>query len=199
MENEKKFTPLREIIYTLLAYAVLYIISFFLLVLLVRLPLFSGISVLMYRGIILIVLASGMSVGLMFAFKKLKKISWLGVKDAVLVFILCGSINMVFFTLVPVTVERSVSVFMLSYMDTYEDKTYTEEEISKIFIDKYVYEYEAFRKRFDEQLATGSIEENPDGSYSITSKGKFIVKLFRTVSDLFETDPRLVYPENTGD
>ncbi|MBR4343850.1 MAG: hypothetical protein IKP88_14335 [Lachnospiraceae bacterium] len=199
MEEGKKLTPVKEILFTLLTYAVLYIISFLLLILLIRLPLFSGIKVLMYRGLIMIVLAGIVSVGLMIAFKKLRKISWLSAKDAVLVFILCCSINTVFFTLIPVTVERSVSVFMLSYMDTYNDRTYTEEEISRIFIDKYVYEYEAFGKRFEEQLATGSIEKNPDGSYSITSKGSFIVNLFKTISDIYDTDKRLVHPEGIGE
>ena len=102
--------------------------------------------------------------------------------------------NMVFFTLIPVTVERSVSVFMLSYMDTYSDRTYTQDQVAEIFVDKYVNEYGAFEKRFDEQLTTGTIVQNPDGTYSITDKGRFIVKLFRLISDVFDTDERLVEP-----
>lgn len=195
MDTEKKITPVREIVYTLLTYAVLYVISFLLLILLIRLPLFSGMDVLMYRGIIMIILSGLMATGLLVLFRRLKKIEWLSVKDAVLVFILCCSINMVFFTLVPVTVERSVSVFMLSYMDKDPERTFTEEEMSKIFVDTYVYEYGAFEKRFNEQLETGSIKQNPDGSYSITSKGSFLVKLFRAVADVFDTDERLVRPE----
>ena len=116
---------------------------------------------------------------------------------------------MVFFTLIPVTVERSVSVFMLSYMDTYTAETentanvsgdgnlnghFTQDQIAEIFVDKYVNEYGAFDKRFDEQLTTGSIEQNADGTYSITDKGRFIVKMFRLISDVFDTDKRLVQP-----
>ncbi|MCR4624909.1 MAG: hypothetical protein K5795_02920 [Lachnospiraceae bacterium] len=197
--EKKTFKPVknsavREILLTLLTYAVLYVVSFFLLVLLIRLPIFSGMHVLMYRGIVLIVISGIIASVLMVLFKKLKGITWLSAKDVVLVFILCCSINMVFFTLIPVTVERSVSVFMLSYMDTFDERTYTEDEISEIFVDKYVTEYGAFEKRFDEQLTTGTIEKNADGSYSITSKGRLIVKLFRLISDVFETDKRLVDP-----
>ena len=197
--EKKSFKPVknsavREILLTLLTYAVLYVVSFLLLVLLIRLPIFSGMHVLMYRGIVLIIIAGIIASALMVLFKKLKGITWLSAKDVVLVFILCCSINMVFFTLIPVTVERSVSVFMLSYMDTYDERTYTEDEISEIFVDKYVTEYGAFEKRFDEQLTTGTIEKNADGSYSITSKGRLIVKLFRLISDVFETDKRLVDP-----
>ena len=235
---KKYISSTREIVYTLLVYTGLYIISFFLLILLIRLPLLKGMHVLMYRGIVMIVLAGIISSVLLVMFKKLRKITWLSAKDVVLVFILTCSINMVFFTLIPVTVERSVSVFMLSYMDTYSDKAddsnvsatvdggdmleikgstetdskgytgsdtdsnvnssipghYTQDQIAEIFVDKYVNEYGAFDKRFDEQLTTGSIEQNADGTYSITDKGRFIVKMFRLISDVFDTDKRLVEP-----
>ena len=231
--TEKKKSPTREIIYTLLVYAVLYVISFGLLILLIRLPLLKSVHVLMYRGIVMIVLSGIISSILLVLFKKWRKATWLSAKDVVLVFILTCSINMVFFTLIPVTVERSVSVFMLSYMDTYSGESstgnngdlldvnnsteadskgfsgsitgstqaesgipghYTQNDISKIFIDKYVYEYGAFEKRFDEQIATGTIEQNADDTYSITDKGRFIVKMFRLISDVFDTDKRLVHP-----
>ncbi|MCR5205825.1 MAG: hypothetical protein K6E47_12280 [Lachnospiraceae bacterium] len=164
------------------------------MVLLIRLPLLKGMHVLMYRGIVMIVIAGVLASLLLVLYRKWRKITWLSAKDVVLVFILTCSINMVFFTLIPVTVERSVSVFMLSYMDKYSDRTYTQDEVAEIFIDKYVNEYEAFEKRFDEQLTTGSIEQNADGTYSITDKGRFIVKMFRFISDVFETDKRLVEP-----
>ena len=194
---QKKLSPTREIVYTLLLYAVLYVISFGVLILLIRLPLLKGMHVLMYRGIVMIVLAGIFASVLLVLFKKWRKITWLSAKDVVLVFILTCSINMVFFTLIPVTVERSVSVFMLSYMDTYSGDDaghYTQDEIAQIFVDKYVNEYGAFEKRFDEQLTTGSIEQNADGTYSITDKGRFIVKMFRLISDVFDTDKRLVHP-----
>ena len=192
-QNTKKTTSVKEIVYTLLTYLVLYVISFLIIVLLIRLPLLKGIHVLMYRGIVMIVIAGILASVLLILYRKNQKITWLSAKDVILVFILTCSINMVFFTLIPVTVERSVSVFMLSYMDNYSDH-YTQDQIAEIFVDKYVNEYGAFEKRFDEQLTTGSIEQNPDGTYSITDKGRFIVKMFRLISDVFDTDKRLVQP-----
>ncbi len=194
MDDTSKKSAAKEILFTLLTYAVLYIISFLLLILLIRLPILKGMHVLMYRGIVMIVLAGILASVLLVVFKKWRKIEWLSAKDVVLVFILTCSINMVFFTLIPVTVERSVSVFMLSYMDTYSDRTYTEDQVAEIFVEKYVNEYGAFEKRFDEQLTTGTIVQNADGTYSITDKGRFIVKMFRAISDVFETDKRLVEP-----
>ena len=196
--DKKSIGAAKEIVFTLLTYAVLYVFSFLLLILLIRTPLLKGMHVLMYRGMVMIVLVGIMASALLVLFKKWRKITWLSAKDVVLVFILTCSINMVFFTLIPVTVERSVSVFMLSYMDTYSDRTYTEDEVAKIFVEKYVDEYGAFEKRFDEQLTTGTIVQNADGTYSITDKGRFIVKLFRLISDVFDTDERLVRPDITG-
>ena len=154
--------------------------------------LFDVVTVLMYRGFIFIILCGCIASLMMYGAKKI--FDFIDIKDIILMF--CGfcCVNMVLFTLIPVTVERSVSVFMLSYMYENSDETYTQESISDVFVDKYVNEYGAFEKRFDEQLVTGNIRQNDDGSYSITENGKTIVKLFRLISKWFKTDQRLVYP-----
>lgn len=109
-------------------------------------------------------------------------------------FVIFCCVNMVFLTLIPVTVERSVSVFMLSYMEENSDQTFTEESVGEVFTSKYVEDYGAFEKRFEEQVVTGTIRQNEDGTYSITESGEFVVKMFRTIADWFDTDRRLVYP-----
>lgn len=194
MENEKKKSKGKEIALSILAYIVLWLISFGILILLIRSPLFSGMEVLMYRGIIMIVISGLTAALLAFGFRKLAKAGWLDVKDYICTFIICCCVNMVFFTLVPVTVERSVSVFMLSYMDSAADNHFTEEEIKEIFVDKYVNEFGAFQKRFSEQIETGTIEDNGDGTYSITDTGRTVAGMFRLISDIYKTDERLVYP-----
>lgn len=79
--------------------------------------LFSSIDVLMYRGIVYLILSSIVSAILMLGAKHLFKYLNISIKDIILMFMLFSCINMVIFTLIPVTVERSVSVFMLSYME----------------------------------------------------------------------------------
>ena len=59
--------------------------------------------------------------------------------------------------------------------------------------DKFV-DYGAFDKRFDEQIVTGTLVDNGDGTYSITDSGRRVVSMFRMVADWFNTDQRLVYP-----
>ena len=103
---------------------------------------------------------------------------------------------MVLFTLIPVTVERSVSVFTLSYMQE-NPGVYTVDDMEEIFHKTYVCEFQAFDKRFEEQIITGNVEET-EGGYVLTNRGEFTVKFFRAVSSLFNTDERLIYPnENT--
>jgi hypothetical protein len=116
------------------------------------------------------------------------------IRDIIMMFVIFCCVNTVLFTLIPVTVERSVSVFMLSYMDQNSDETFTQDSVGDVFTSKYVEDYGAFDKRFDEQVVTGTIEENEDGSYSITDEGRFIVSMFRMMSEWFDTDRRLVYP-----
>ena len=149
----------------------------------------------MYRGILFLILSGGIAALLMLFCMRVMPKGWITVKDVILLFCGCCCVNMVLFTLIPVTVERSVSVFMLSYMDQNEELQFTQKDIEEIFVEKYVKDYGAFEKRFHEQLVTGSIQENEDGTYCITSRGKQIVTMFRMIAKWFQTDQRLVYPD----
>lgn len=180
---------------SIVLYAVIYLICTGIFIGLFHTSLFKSMDVLMYRGILFIILTGILAAIIMLlACKKIKVLSLEG-KDVFLMF--CGycCLNMVLFTLIPVTVERSVSVFMLSYMEQSEGQTFTEDEMSQIFVDVYVDGYGAFEKRFNEQVVSGNIEQAEDGGYRITSRGEFVVKMFRVMADWFDTDKRLVYPE----
>ena len=173
-------------------YALIYIVCSAMFVGLFHTGLLKGMEVLMYRGIVFIIITGIIAAVVMGIVRKFWK--FVTVRDIIMMFCIFCCVNTVLFTLIPVTVERSVSVFMLSYMEENSDQTFTQESVGEVFTEKYVEEYGAFEKRFNEQLVTGTIEENPDGTYSITEKGKFIVKMFRTIAEWFDTDRRLVYP-----
>ena len=146
----------------------------------------------MYRGIAFIVITGVIAAIVMGIIRKFW--GFITVRDIIMMFVIFCCVNTVLFVLVPVTVERSVSVFMLSYMEENSDQTFTQESVGEVFTSKYVTDYGAFEKRFNEQIETGTIKQNPDGTYSITESGKFIVSAFRTVAEWFDTDRRLVYP-----
>lgn len=173
-------------------YALIYVVCSVMFVALFHTGILKDMGVLMYRGIVFIVITGAIAAIVMGVIRKFW--GFITVRDIIMMFVIFCCVNMVFFTLIPVTVERSVSVFMLSYMDENSDQTFTQESVGEVFTSKYVEDYGAFEKRFDEQVVTGTIEENPDGSYTITERGRFIVKLFRTIAEWFDTDRRLVYP-----
>lgn len=173
-------------------YALIYIIYSLIFVALFHTPLLKGMEVLMYRGIVFIILTGILSAVTMAVVRHFWK--YVSIRDIIMIFVIFCCVNMVLFTLIPVTVERSVSVFMLSYMDENSERSFTEDDVQQIFTDKYVKDYGAFEKRFEEQIATGTLKDNGDGTYSITPAGKKIVSMFRMVADWFNTDKRLVYP-----
>ncbi len=173
-------------------YALIYVVCSVMFVALFHTGILKDMGVLMYRGIVFIVITGAIAAIVMGVIRKFW--GFITVRDIIMMFVIFCCVNMVFLTLIPVTVERSVSVFMLSYMDENSDQTFTQESVGEVFTSKYVEDYGAFEKRFDEQVVTGTIEENPDGSYTITERGRFIVKLFRTIAEWFDTDRRLVYP-----
>ena len=181
-----------SIVLLVVIYAVIYIACSALFVGLFHTGLLKNMEVLMYRGIAFIIITGVVAAVIMGVLRKFW--GFITVRDIIMMFCIFCCVNTVLFTLIPVTVERSVSVFMLSYMEENSDQTFTQDSVGEVFTTKYVEDYGAFEKRFNEQVETGTIVENPDGSYSITERGKFIVKMFRTVAEWFDTDRRLVYP-----
>ena len=191
-KDESKKTSAGSVIKLILLYIGIYLVCSLMFVGLFHTGLLKSMDVLMYRGIAFIVLTGLVAAIVMGVIRKFWK--FVTIRDIIMMFVIFCCVNTVLFTLVPVTVERSVSVFMLSYMDENSDKTFTQEDVGEIFTAKYVNDYGAFEKRFNEQVVTGTIKQNPDGTYSITDRGRFIVWGFRTCAEWFDTDRRLVHP-----
>lgn len=160
----------------ILAGTALFILSF-------HTPLLAGIDVYFYRGTALIVLW-GVLLLAAILLMRMHIFKLLGIKDAICIVCLFCCINMVVFTLVPVTVERSVSVFLLAQMDANNTHVYSEDEMGTLLKEDYIDKNGAVQKRCEEQIATGSIKQK-DGGYIITAKGQAIVRLFRLVSGLY--------------
>jgi len=145
------------------------------------------ISVYAYYGIVSLCLFTILLGIVLLIISKTKKI--FDKKDCIIILLLYFSINIFFFCMVPVTLERSISVFMLNYMS--DGHEYTKEEIEDVFISKYVYEYEAFDKRFEEQIYTGTIEQK-EQSYSISEKGNFIVECFNFFKRIYNVKSKIL-------
>ena len=181
-----------SVLLLIVIYALIYVACTALFIGLFHTALFKDMEVLMYRGIVFLMITGVVSAVIMGIIRKFW--GFVTIRDVIMMFCIFCCVNMVFLTLIQVTVERSVSVFMLSYMQENKDQTFTEESVGEVFTTKYVEDYGAFEKRFEEQVVTGTIVQNEDGTYSITPKGEFVVEAFRTIAEWFDTDRRLVYP-----
>ena len=187
--NVRKFFQLLLIYVVLvLAGTAAYIVSF-------RTPLFSGTDVFFFRGIYIILFWGLVIAAAMFCLKIFKFGELITARDILLLFAGFCCVHVVIFTHLPVTADRSITVFMLGYMSDNAEQDFSEQEIEEYFISKYVDEYGAFDKRFHEQVYAGTIEETSDGRYRITENGIKLMKIYDTTAKLYLLDDKLIHPD----
>ena len=177
-------SPIRQ----LLLLAGLTLLGFAIYVLLFWVGAGASISILFYRGIALAIGAAVVTglVGVWLA-KRTNDRS-LPVAAAALSF----SFNVCFLVLLPVTVDRSVSVYLLSTIEQQQETGIDESNLQRAFINGYVVGMGAIDRRIDEQRKSGNIVVTPDGKVQLTAQGRRFMALSRLVSALFGTDPRFV-------
>jgi hypothetical protein len=154
-------------------------------------PLLAG-SVFFYRGLVLLAVTA---IGLAIVLVTLWRTSYrglIGVRDILLIASLLLSVNVVFFTHLPVTADRSISVFILAYMNRAEGPL-TSEQISDSVIRTYFLERRAIDKRLDEQLVTGTLVRTGDG-YVISEEGRRLVGFYELIARVFNVDTENLSP-----
>jgi hypothetical protein len=163
-------------------------LGFALVVAMFKLQIFSNIDVYFYRGVVLIGIAAILTFALFVYASR-----WLRT-DVIAAFtaaVLSMSINFGFFIIVPVAVDRSISVFLLAYMDEHPDEAFTSSQLRTAFSDIYVDRYQAMQRRMDEQLVSRNINQVGD-TYQINDQGRAFVRFARVIAWMFDTDPRFV-------
>lgn len=103
-----------------------------------------------------------------------------------------SSVNICFLVLLPVTVDRSVTVYLLSTIERQADAGMTPAALQQSFIQGYVVDMGAIGRRIDEQRRSGNISVAADGKVRLTAQGRRFMALSRLVARLFGTDPRFV-------
>ncbi len=99
-----------------------------------------------------------------------------------------------FFSLGPMTIERSYTIYSLSDMTDHANVVYTAEDIKKQFVEGYIEGANESQKRIDEQVYIGNLKETL-GGYQVTEKGKNLIRLFRIVEAVFPVpDKNSIYP-----
>jgi len=103
-------------------------------------------------------------------------------------------LNMTFLIVVPVTLDRSVSVFLLGVMNERPTESFTPERLETVFDDIYVRKYAAMDRRMKEQLRSGNVAADGDG-YRITPAGQAFIRFSELVARVFHLNRRYIAPE----
>ena len=99
-----------------------------------------------------------------------------------------------FFSLGPMPIERSYTIYSLANMADHADTVYSAEDIKTQFIEGYIEGANESQKRIDEQVYIGNLKE-VSGGYQITEKGNNFIKLCRMVESVFPVpDKNSIYP-----
>lgn len=162
-----------------------------LLVALFKLGVAGGMDILFYRGVVLCAGAFVLTVALLlYAGRWTNRIS---LRDAIAAGALSLGLNLSVLVIAPVTVDRSVSVFILGHMAQHEGQTFTADQIETALRDIYFGDLQQADRRMREQLVSGNITRTRDG-YVISPQGLAFVRWARRIGSLFDVDPRLLQP-----
>lgn len=159
---------------------------------LMRLNTLLGPGVLFYRGLVaLAVTALALFALSAWLLPKLARTLPLRADDSIGAAIVAASMLSSVFVLGPVTVDRSISVFMLSQFES-AGKPLTVDEVRDKFVKTYVVEWDQMNRRLKEQQISGNLEPTGDGGWRLTAQGRRFMEIARWMSWLVDADPRFV-------
>jgi hypothetical protein len=179
----------------LLLLAVLTVLGFGLFVLLFWAGVGASVTILFYRGVVLALVAAIVTGGAAFWLTRGSGEASLPVAAAALSL----SFNICFLVLLPVTVDRSVTVYLLSTIERQQDAGIAPPKLERAFVEGYVVKMGAVDRRIDEQRRSGNITVGSDGKVRLTKQGERFMAVSRLVARLFGTDPRFTGSANAAE
>ena len=173
-----------------LALGSLYVIAcalgFGLLVFAFKIGVLAQLDILFYRGLVLIALSFLVTFGLLALVLRHLHATQVGARDAFAAAVLSFSLNLGFLIVVPVTVDRSISIFVLGQMAAQPDRSFTPDGMSDLFARVYVGDDRQIARRLREQAVSGTVERDGDG-YRISARGRFVIATARVIAQLFDS------------
>ena len=173
-------------------YGLAVIIAFALFIAATQVGLFDSVPILFYRGLVDL---GAIAPALILVLALILRLPWpagmLAGRDAVIGAVVAISLNLTFFVLGPVTVDRSMSVFVLSSLAEAQAPL-TSEDLKEAFTVRYLGEWDQIGRRLQEQISSGNVDQTPEGSYRLTPQGRSFMRTARVMSRLFGGDPRFV-------
>jgi len=146
---------------------------------------FSYQKVLFYRGAILLILTTI----IFFIFSFFLSIKNKKVRFVILIstIIFSASINLSLFVVLPVTFERSLTMFLLTTLESNRTNScqgLTKKELEDRLINDYIIENKAIDKRINEQSIIDFVEEKKQ-CIDLTSKGLNFLRLSKLIEKLY--------------
>ncbi|MEE7492834.1 hypothetical protein [Methylobacterium oryzae] len=160
-------------------------------VLLFQTDLWAGVTILFYRGLILLAVAFLLTLAVTATLAGLGRAWGLRRRDALGACVLSLSLNLSAFVILPVTVDRSISVFLLGQMAARPEERFTPERARTVFERIYLGEFRQMERRLAEQQASGNVARAEDG-YVITPQGSAFIRFCGLVARAFRTDTRMI-------
>lgn len=152
----------------------------------------AGMTILFYRALALLAITLPiLALVMALIARKAPPRLALAPRDAVSSAIVAGSILVAFFIVGPVTVDRSISVFMLSRFESAPDGVMSEKAARDTFVQTYVDDWRQIERRLQEQETSGNLRRGPEG-WRLTPQGQSFMDKARLLSRLFAGDPRFV-------
>lgn len=116
-----------------------------------------------------------------------------GISTAIASCSLCAA----FFVLVPVTIERSVSVFLLNHMNDAAHPL-SLQALDRAMEEEYLCKSNAMAKRMEEQRIVGNVQFSAEGFY-LSDKGKFLISALNVTGAAFNVpEPSYAVCKKTG-
>lgn len=96
------------------------------------------------------------------------------------------ALTLSFFVLVPVTLDRSISTFLLSRLESVDPAVgMTVAELSRVFEDEYLGRHAAIRRRVEEQLASGTVQAVRGDAIVLSPAGQRGLRWARAVAGAY--------------
>lgn len=156
-------------------------------------PILKG-TIFFYRGLILLVLSLAITcltmVSIRGIFGPAKRKAFDGIfslEKNLSAFVACSSVCVSFFVVVPVTIERSVTTFMLGKMEKLG--ALSPDQIRNLLSVDYVDGTSAVSRRTSEQIFSGNLRLIEGGRYELTENAKTFLRFSEKVASLFGVVP----------
>lgn len=158
----------------------------------------SSIDILFYRGLVILAVAAVIHWVISFWFLQISKFTLpsqnIHIANAIVAIALC--FNVAFFMIVPVSLDRSVSVFLLGYMNA-TNTPMSKQDLKTAFTDIYLTKYDAIDRRVNEQLFSQNIKDAGNQKFILTTNGKRFIDTSIAIANIFNIDTKFLIPKST--